>query len=336
MCWHATRITAATHVIWMLPADVARGCDRGARELADAIASPAPADPSQTGRSRTIRAGRAGGRHACADGRRDHRAPPGGRRAAGGDGRHDHRDRHVDAVVRGAGLSRAGHDQLGTHDVHRATASPSSNSATSASTASSYAGTAVPRLPIIEPERVASPPLAITLTDVYRYQLDGRETIARRSSATSSSFEPDPDDRGQDVDALPRQGVDCRGHVRHAQGGGHADAPAGTDRRVRTGRRIPRGRPGVWLLARSDVRQMYEGAAHRTPDPPCAGDRSRRGQRRRISSRGGSRPMAPATIMLRDTPEGYRYLKKAATRPRAGSRQRLPAEPIGCERLSAA
>src|SRR4030095_5168011 len=23
--------------------------------------------------------------------------------------------------------------------------------------------------------------------------------------------------------------------------------------------------PGIWLLARSDVRQMYEGAAHRTP-----------------------------------------------------------------------
>src|SRR5262245_6882678 len=34
----------------------------------------------------------------------------------------------------------------------------------------------VPRLPIIEPERVAAVPLAITLTDVYRYELEGRDT----------------------------------------------------------------------------------------------------------------------------------------------------------------
>ena len=40
-----------------------------------------------------------------------------------------------------------------------------------------FRGGGVPRLPIIEPERVASPPLAITLTSVYRYRLDGRGTV---------------------------------------------------------------------------------------------------------------------------------------------------------------
>ena len=39
-----------------------------------------------------------------------------------------------------------------------------------------FRGSGVPRLPIIEPERVVSPPLAITLSDLYRYQLDGEDT----------------------------------------------------------------------------------------------------------------------------------------------------------------
>ena len=39
-----------------------------------------------------------------------------------------------------------------------------------------FRGSGVPRLPIIEPERVVSPPLAITLSDLYRYRLDGEDT----------------------------------------------------------------------------------------------------------------------------------------------------------------
>ena len=35
-----------------------------------------------------------------------------------------------------------------------------------------------PKLPIIEPERVAAPPLAITLGDRYRYRLAGEDTVA--------------------------------------------------------------------------------------------------------------------------------------------------------------
>src|SRR5262249_27403500 len=66
---------------------------------------------------------------------------------------------------------------------------------------------------------------------------------------------------------------------------------------------------GLWLLARSDVRQMYEGAAHRTPihrvlvlqgdeiNPPDF--------RARRQFAYGS-----ASVMVRDTPQGYRYLKK--------------------------
>jgi len=67
--------------------------------------------------------------------------------------------------------------------------------------------------------------------------------------------------------------------------------------------------PGVWLLARSDVRQMYEGAAHRTPiHRVLAIDRNEVNvddfpARRQHAYR-------TAAVMLRDTPDGYRYLKK--------------------------
>ena len=47
----------------------------------------------------------------------------------------------------------------------------------------------MPRLPIIEPERVASPPLAITLTDVYRYRLGGTGNVCGRDCYVVA-FEP--------------------------------------------------------------------------------------------------------------------------------------------------
>ena len=40
----------------------------------------------------------------------------------------------------------------------------------------------VPRLPIIEPERAAAPPLTITLTDVYRYTARRPDTIDGRAA----------------------------------------------------------------------------------------------------------------------------------------------------------
>jgi len=44
----------------------------------------------------------------------------------------------------------------------------------------------VPRLPIIEPERAAAPPLAITLSDVYRYRLVGRVGLRASRSARAA------------------------------------------------------------------------------------------------------------------------------------------------------
>ena len=52
--------------------------------------------------------------------------------------------------------------------------------------------------------------------------------------------------------------------------------------------------PGIWLLARSDVRQMYEGAAHRTPIHRVLAIASHEINPHGLSARAGSAPTAPA------------------------------------------
>ena len=171
-----------------------------------------------------------------------------------------------------------------------------------------FSGRALPRLPIIEPERVASPPLAIELTNRYRYRLAGRDTIAG-TPCFVVAFEPDP---GRAATGQPL----FRGQAWIAMDSFAmlkvAAAQTGLRGAIVSSEQVDEFRPvspGIWLLARSDVRQMYEGAAHRTPihrvlaiartevNPPDFNDRR-------------TRAYAEAPVMLRDTPQGYRYLKK--------------------------
>ena len=69
--------------------------------------------------------------------------------------------------------------------------------------------------------------------------------------------------------------------------------------------------PGIWLLARSDVRQMYEGAAHRTPIHRVLAIASSEINAPDFLSR-RQHAYGSGSVMLRDTPEGYRYLRKPA------------------------
>jgi hypothetical protein len=176
-----------------------------------------------------------------------------------------------------------------------------------------FRGSAVPRLPIIEPERVASPPLAITLSDVYRYQLNGRETIDGILCYTVG-FEPDPSRpdksrplfRGQAWIAADSFAMI---KVSAAQTGlrGPIVASEQTDE-------FTQSQPGLWTLMRSDVRQMYEGAAHRTPIHRVLAIVSTEINASDFSSR-QERAYGSASLMLRDTPEGYRYLKRGSATP---------------------
>jgi hypothetical protein len=165
-----------------------------------------------------------------------------------------------------------------------------------------FAGGRVPRLPIVEPERVAAPPLAITLGDMYRYRLSGEDTIGGRP-AYVVAFDPlstsaplfkgrawiDADDFGLMRTEAAQTGL--RGPVVSSEQ---------TDEFSRTPE-------GWWLLARSDIRQLYEGAAYRTPIHRVlalgthAVNASDFDARRRAA-------YASSHVILRDTPAGYRYL----------------------------
>jgi len=174
-----------------------------------------------------------------------------------------------------------------------------------------FTGSSVPRLPIIEPERVASPPLAIALTDVYRYHLDGRETL-NGILCYVVAFEPAPL-RSEKPSTLFRGrawiGADSFAMVKVAAAQTGLTGAIVASEQTDEFRQV---QGGVWLLARSDVRQMYEGAAHRTPIHRVlvfAGNEINAPDfvARRQSAYGSG------SIMLRDTPQGYRYLKKGDT-----------------------
>jgi hypothetical protein len=169
-------------------------------------------------------------------------------------------------------------------------------------------GGGVPRLPIIEPERAAAPPLAITLSDVYAYRLAGRERIHGRDAYTVS-FSPRS---GGGALYKGRAWIDAAtfGMVRVAA------AQTGLKGAITASEQaddFAMDAAGRWLLARSDVRQTYEGASVRTPihrllvierhivnAPDFAQQRAA--------------ALASADVMLRDTPEGFRYLAKAGRR----------------------
>jgi hypothetical protein len=171
-----------------------------------------------------------------------------------------------------------------------------------------FTGGRVPRLPILEPERVASPPLAITLGDKYRYRLVGEDTVGG-IRAYVVAFDPlsgaEPLFRGRAWIAADDFGVI---RIEASQTGlrGPVVSSEQTDQFSRTA-------DGLWLLARSDIRQIYEGAAYRTPihrvlaldtHEVNAGDF----HARRLAA------YASDHVILRDTPGGYRYLDDESRR----------------------
>ena len=188
----------------------------------------------------------------------------------------------------------------------------------------------VPRLPIVEPERVSEPPLTISLTEAYRYRLEGRERLHGRD-AYVVSFTPRAEGRtlfrgrawiavsGFDMLRVEASQTSLRGAIVSSQQ---------EDEFVP----VPAGGATAWLLGRSETHQVYAGAGHRTPihrvlvlatHEPNPPDFSARLEAAHAS----------ASVMLQETPDGYRYLKRAGpagkpgeagpTRVTAGKAQRV-------------
>ena len=166
-----------------------------------------------------------------------------------------------------------------------------------------FQGGNVPRLPLLEPERVAAPPLAIALTDVYRYSLAG-EDDARGVRCYVLSF--DPIDRRRSLfSGRAWIAMDSFAMVKVSATQTALRGPIVSSEQTDEFR----SESDLWLLDRSDIRQIYEGAGHRTPI-----HRVLRITRHEINSPDfearRQSAYASSSVMLRDTAEGFRYLQR--------------------------
>jgi hypothetical protein len=189
-------------------------------------------------------------------------------------------------------------------------------------------GNQLPRLPIIEPERVAAPPLEIALTRVYRYELDGVVDVGGRSGEPARrcfvvAFEP------RDTRPSLFQGrawIDAAtfGLVRLEATQTNLRGPIVSSEQI-----LEYASGPFWLLSRSDVRQIYEGPGFRTPIRQLLVLDEHEVNAPDYASRRAALHRSDA-IVIRDTPDGYRYLKptsgteRPATRSEATASTRVP------------
>ncbi|MEO5898209.1 MAG: hypothetical protein ABIS06_21190 [Vicinamibacterales bacterium] len=167
-----------------------------------------------------------------------------------------------------------------------------------------FRGGQVPRLPILEPDRAAAPPLTITLSDFYRYALREEDTLDGVRCYVVA-FEPTASDQSL-FSGRAWIAVDSFAMVKVSA------TQTGLRGPIISSEQVDQFRPagnGIWMLSVSEVRQIYEGAAYRTPI-----------HRRLTIARAEIDPedflarraaaYASDAVMLRDTAEGYRYLKR--------------------------
>ena len=182
----------------------------------------------------------------------------------------------------------------------------------------------MPRLPIVEPERVAVPPLALALGSAYRYALRGVERVGARECYRVAFDTPPgarPGLRGQAWIEAAGFGLV---RLRAVQTGLRGPIVSSEQ----TDEFAPREHAGatLWLLARSTVHQAYEGPAFRT-----AIDRVLEVREQEVDPPDFARRLAAAhaspAVMLRETENGYVYLKKApaASAAGGGAGTRVPA-----------
>ena len=174
----------------------------------------------------------------------------------------------------------------------------------------------LPRLPIIEPERVSVPPLAITLSAAYRYRRTGQESIAQRRCYVLA-FEPASTDQPS---FAGRAWIDEASFAlvrMQAVQTGLAGAITSSEQRDEYEPLQVEGRE-IWLPARTSSFQIYQAAGQRTPIHREVVTASHLVNAPDFDERLRSAHESPA-VMLRDTPEGYRYLVPPKTVPADGT-----------------
>jgi hypothetical protein len=165
-------------------------------------------------------------------------------------------------------------------------------------------GGGVPRLPIIEPERVATPPLAISLTEAYIYRLAGRGSesgrpcyivaFTPRTNGPAFAGRAWIDVASFAIVRLETTQTGLRGPILSAEQHDRFAPVAVAGREV-------------WLLAQSESFQIYQAAGVRTPIHREILTPSHLVNAADFQARLEQAYASPA-VMLRETPEGFRYL----------------------------
>jgi hypothetical protein len=162
-----------------------------------------------------------------------------------------------------------------------------------------------PELPLIEAERISTPPLVIRLNEAYRYVLAGEESVGD-SRCYVVRFEP----------AVAGRGL--------AKGRAWIDAQAFTLRRLETIQRDLQGAivsseqvdefgpvsvdgTTVWLPIETKIFQSYEGAGFRTPIHRTLTVRHYDVNNAAFAGQ-LAKAFASDNVMLRETADGLRYL----------------------------
>jgi hypothetical protein len=188
-----------------------------------------------------------------------------------------------------------------------------------------------PTLPIIEPERVMTPPLVIALGASYGYRLEGREQAAGRDCYVVS-FTP-----------LGTEGTSFAGRA-WIEAGTFAlvrmdAAQTGLRGAIVSSRQRDEFSPvrvddrDAWLPARSTIDQIYQAAGFRTPIHREVTASAHEVNAADFDARREAALRSPAVI-LRDTLQGFQYLVPAPEG--TGGGPRVPAPRAGRRVVTAA
>jgi len=162
-----------------------------------------------------------------------------------------------------------------------------------------------PQLPLIEAERISTPPLAITLDEAYRYALDGEEAVGE-GRCYIVAFEPRGGGRGL---ARGRAWIDTRDFTLRRLETIQPDLRGAivSSEQVDEFGRVDVAGATVWLPTETRIFQSYEGAGFRTPI-----HRTIVVRRYDVNSAAFEAQLASALasndVMMHDTPGGLRYL----------------------------
>ena len=162
-----------------------------------------------------------------------------------------------------------------------------------------------PELPLIEAERISTPPLAIALDEAYRYVLHGEDTVGD-SRCYVVGFEPRGEAHGL---ARGRAWIDVRDFTLRRLETIQRDLRGAivSSEQVDEFGRVDVAGAAVWLPTETRIFQAYEGAGFRTPIHRTIAVRRYDVNSGRFDAQLAA-ALASDNVMMRETPEGLRYL----------------------------